>query len=143
VPHTFQVQLGVFASPDYAHRLRSRRRKKVWSPCDLGWITWSYPNEHVLPRPLLEELIPDFRPVFASNDYLTQQRAVAFGLGVMVLPRAYYPKQSTGRLVEIPVDLPLPTGELYVVCAKTMRWVPRVQAVLERLRHLLFSVEGM
>ena len=61
----------------------------------------------------------------------------------MILARTYHRYQSTGRLVELPVALPLPTTEVYVVCAKTMRWVPRVQAVIQELRELLLSVEGV
>lgn len=142
VPFAARTELGVFVSGDYARRLR-RRCRAPFSIADIDWITWSYPNEHLPPRPQLEQLIPDFRPAFASNDYLAQQRAVALGLGAMILPRTHHPHQSTGRLVELPVTLPLPTAEVYVVCAKTMRWVPRVQAVLQALRQLFLSVEGV
>src|SRR5690606_7380461 len=170
VPFAARTELGVFVSGDYARRLR-RRCRAPFSIADIDWITWSYPNEHLPPRPQLEQLIPDFRPAFASNDYLAQQRAVALGLGAMILPRTHHPHQSTGRLVELPVTLPLPaavilprrrtpppsTGrlvalpatlprpaaEVYVVGAKTMRWVPRVQAVRQALRQLCLSVEGV
>lgn len=143
VPHAWSAELGVFVSADYARRLRLRRRKKPLALEELDWITWSYPHEGLAPRPELERRIPGFRPVFASNDYLAQQRAVALGLGAMLLTRTYHPHQSTGRLLEVPVNLPLPSGAFYVVCAKTMRWVPRVQAVLERLRQLFSSVQGV
>lgn len=136
-----QAELGVFVSPAYARRLRK-------APCPLplatlDWITWSYPNEHLSPRPELERLIQNFRPAFASNDYLAQQRAVALGLGAMILSRTSHADQFTGPLHEVSVDLPLPKAEFYVVCAKTMRWVPRVQAVLQELRTKLLAVEGV
>lgn len=142
VPVALRAELGVFVSREYARSLR-RRCRAPFAIADLDWITWSYPNEHLTPRPQLEQLIPGFRPAFASNDYLAQQRAVTLGLGAMILARTYHPHQSTGRLVELPVELPLPTTEVYVVCAKTMRWVPRVQAVIQALRDLLLSVEGV
>lgn len=136
-----QAELGVFVSPAYARRLCSAPSPR--SLAELDWITWSYPNEHLSPRPELEQLIPNFRPAFASNDYLAQQRALALGLGAMILSRTTHPDQFTGPLEEVPVDLPLPRADFYVVCAKTMRWVPRVQAVLEQLRARLLAVEGV
>lgn len=36
-----------------------------------------------------------------------------------------------------------PAPDAYLVCAKTMRWVPRVQSVIEQLRNLLSEVEGL
>jgi DNA-binding transcriptional LysR family regulator len=136
-----QAELGVFVSPAYA-----RRRCAASSPrslAELDWITWSYPNEHLPPRPELERLIPNFRPAFASNDYLAQERALALGLGAMILSRTHHPDRFTGPLEEVLVDLPLPKATFYVVCAKTMRWVPRVQAVLEELRAKLLAVQGV
>lgn len=138
---TLRAALGIFAAPSYARQLKCSH-KRLLCPSEIDWITWSYPNERQSPRPELEQLIPNFRPVFASNDYLAQQRAMALGLGAMILPRIYHHTQSSGRLVELPVDLPLPETHMYVVCPKTMRWVPRVQLVLEQLRALLLSVEG-
>lgn len=140
-PFGVRAELGVFASEQYAQSLQERKPGPL-SVADLDWVTWSYPNEHLPPRPDLERLIPRFKPAFASNDYLAQQRAVSFGLGAMILPNTYHSTQSMERLVRLPVTLPLPIGGFYVVCAKTMRWVPRVQAVIEQLRELLLSVEG-
>lgn len=136
-----QADLGVFVAPAYACRLERL-------PCPvplaaLDWITWSYPNEHLPPRKQLEQLIPNFRPVFASNDYLAQLRALTLGLGAMILGRTQHPDQCTGPLYEVRVDLPLPKTEFFLVCAKTMRWVPRVQAVLQELRAKMLAVEGV
>lgn len=132
------VRLGVFASKAYAERL-----KPPLIPADLDWITWSAPLEHLTPRPELEALIPDFRPSFASNDHVVQRRAVAEGLGVMILPAIRYPDEPYAPLVEVPLELPLPEGELFVVCAKTMRRVSRVASVLEFLFERLRAVEGV
>ena len=140
-PFAVRAELGVFAAPKYARELSSRKPGAL-TVADVDWVTWSYPNEHLPPRPELERLIPHFEPAFASNDYLAQQRAVSLGLGAMILPNTYHPAQSMDRLIRLPVALPLPSGEFYLVCAKTMRWVPRVQAVIEQLRTLMLSIEG-
>src|SRR5262249_4502770 len=102
----------------------------------------SSPLEHLTPRPELEALIPGFAPSFASNDYIVQQRAVAEGLGAMILPATRSGDEPYGELVELDVKLPLPVGEMFVVCAKTMRHVPRVQAVLDALCKRFSEVEG-
>ncbi len=135
---TLRVRLGVFVSKTYAERLTP-----PISPAALDWVSWSAPNAHLTPRPELEALIPDFRPAFASNDYVVQQRAVAEGLGAMILSAVRHADEPYGvELVEVPMNLPLPVGELYVVCAKTMRWVPRVQAVISELLAHFERVEG-
>lgn len=136
---TITVRLGVFASKSYAKRLK----KKPLSPSDLDWVSWSSPLEHLAPRPELEAMIPGFVPSFASNDYIVQQRAVAEGLGAMILPAVRTGDEPyRERLVELDVKLPLPVGEMFVVCAKTMRHVPRVQAVLERLCERFAAASG-
>ncbi len=132
------VRLGVFASKRYARKL-----VPPLAPADIDWVTWSAPLEHLTPRPELEDLIPGFRPAFASNDFVVQHRAVAEGLGAMILPATRHPDEPYPPLVELPVELPLPRGELFVVCAKAMRAVPRVESVLEFLCERLESVEGV
>jgi DNA-binding transcriptional LysR family regulator len=135
-----RVQMGVFVSKAHARRLGSARSMV---PAELDWIAWAYPNEHVEPNPTLARLIPGFRPAFASNDYVVQLRALARGLGAMVLTKTHHAGQSHPRLVEIQVGLPLPPVDFYVVCAKTSRWVPRIRAVVEELTGLLDEVEGV
>lgn len=131
------VPLGVFAAPGYAARAPSPARLD-----ELDWITWAFPYEHVAPRPMLERAIADFVPVFASDDYLVQRAAARAGLGAMILERPIQPKtlpvppQPAG-LVEIDVGFELPTGALHLVCAQSMRFVPRVRAMIDVLCELL------
>ncbi|HSC88847.1 MAG TPA: LysR family transcriptional regulator [Polyangiaceae bacterium] len=134
--------LGVFASADYAERLRARKAPP-WSPADIDWVTWSAPNEHIRPRPELEAMIPNFVPAFASNDYVIQLRAVAHGLGAMILERAKNPDSTLGELVELPLGLPLPQGEFFLVCAKSMRRVPRVARAIDELVARFGEVEAL
>lgn len=134
---TIGAELGVFASADYARSVPCNPRVQ-----DIAWVTWAPPYEHLPPRPQLETMIPGFVPAFASNDYIIQQRAVAEGLGAMILARVRDPYRKEPPLVELDVKLPLPRQEMYVVCARTMRWVPRVQLLIDELRRALERVEG-
>jgi DNA-binding transcriptional LysR family regulator len=139
---SIRVRLGVFVSKSYAARLAAR--STPLTAAEIDWVSWSAPLEHLTPRPELEALIPGFRPAFASNDYIVQQRAVAEGLGAMIQPAVRHADEPYApELVELPTGLTLPTGEMFVVCAKTMRWVPRVQAVLTELLAHFEKVEGV
>ena len=123
-----RVELGVFVSADYARRVPAGA-----GPADVDWVTWAFPYEHVDPRPQLEALIEGFRPAFASDDYLVQKAAVAAGMGAMILEREQHPLARGPQLVQIDVGLELPDGEFHLVCAKSMRYVPRVKAVADLL----------
>jgi DNA-binding transcriptional LysR family regulator len=138
---TMRVRLGIFVGKSYAKRLA--KLDKPLTADKLDWVSWSAPLEHLTPRPELEALIPGFAPAFASNDYIVQQRAVAEGLGAMIMPAVRSGDEPYGDLVELDVKLPLPQGEMFIVCAKTMRHVPRVQAVLEALCARFERFEGV
>jgi DNA-binding transcriptional LysR family regulator len=127
VLHETAVTLGVFASAAYAATLPERPEV-----ADLEWVSLAFPYEHLPPRPMLERRIENFQPVFASDDYLALKSAVAAGLGAMVMDRAVVGIARPSPLVEVAVaDLVLPTLAWYLVCAKSVRWVPRVRAVAE------------
>jgi DNA-binding transcriptional LysR family regulator len=136
-----RLKMGVFASKSYVKKLGCADKKM--KPKDLDWISWAYPNEHVEPTPTLKKIISDFRPVFAANDYNVQCRALAEGLGVMILPKARFSHAPYEPFVQVDVDLPLPYADAYLVCAKTMRWVPRVRAVVSELIETLTEIEGV
>lgn len=122
------VELGVFASQAYVARLPPRP-----TPSQVDWITWAFPYLHLEPRPFLEALVPDFAPCFASDDYLVQKSAVAYGVGAMILERTTHPLTRDLGLVEIALDLQFPMSEMHLVCAKSMQFVPRVRAVADLL----------
>ncbi|MFT4570395.1 MAG: DNA-binding transcriptional LysR family regulator [Hyphomicrobiaceae bacterium] len=121
-----EVELGVFASPEYAARV-----PKGATVADLDWITWAFPFEQLPPRPQLERWIPDFEAAFASNDFLVQKAAVTAGLGVMILERGRTLISAGPELVELDVGLPPYTGQWHLVCAKSMTFVPRVKRVAD------------
>ena len=130
--HEVVSEQGVYASKQYAETLHQPCR---WA--DLDWITWSGKYRDVTPRPMLEKIIPDFTPVFSSDDYLVQKAALSCGLGGMILSKPLEFEQSD--LVKIDVGVELPARKFYVVCAKSMRQVPRVKVVAEHLVRALSS----
>lgn len=133
------IPLGVFGARAYVARLAGRKSGGV-ALADLDWITWAFPFEHVPPRPMLERAIPGFAPAFASDSYLVQRSALTAGLGAMILERPVPGARaapSGADLLEIDIGVSLPPGELHLVCAKSMRFVPRVRAVVELLRDEL------
>ncbi len=100
-------------------------------------MTWAFPFEQLPPRPQLERWIPDFQPVFASNDFLVQKAAVAAGLGVMILERERPKIVGDQGLVEVDIGLPPVRGQWHLVCAKSMAFVPRVRRVAELMMELV------
>ena len=60
--------------------------------------------------------------------------ALAVGMGVMVLDRQSAASPlANPELVEIDLGFSLPPSEFYLICAKSMRYVPRVRAVTDLL----------
>lgn len=132
-----KVERGVFASKKYAQSAQGKSLQ------ELDWVAWAAPLDHLEPNPTLEKLIPGFQPAFASNDYNVKTRAVAEGLGAMILPRLAHKNTPYPNLVELDVQLLLPPVDVYLVCAKTMRWVPRIRAVAHELVTALSKVNGL
>ncbi len=130
-------ELAVFAAPEYAERLAARRRAEGRDGppglAELDWVTWAFPYEQVEPRPMLERAIPDFEPAFASDSFLVLRAATRAGLGAMILDRPRLPAHPAADLVEIELGFALPPSEFHLVCAKSMRYVPRVRVVAEAL----------
>jgi DNA-binding transcriptional LysR family regulator len=146
--HSVELEIGIFASVEYKARLVERLRTDgrvdpIFRIEDLDWITWSFPYEQVAPRPMLERAIPDFAPAFASDNYLVLKSALAAGLGVMVLEKQSSTNPLAGdELVEIDLGFSLPPSEYHLICAKSMRYVPRVRAVTELLIERLNNTTG-
>lgn len=133
-----EVPARPFASPEYAATVASDA-----GPADVDWITWGGPYRGLAPSPQLEELVPGFEPVFASDRYLLQLRACQLGIGVMYLPALEHEFLEDRGLVALDLGLPEVSGELYMVCAKSMRWVPRVRAVIDLLHDELDRIAAV
>ncbi len=148
--YSARFEIGVFASASYKERLVERLTATTPTEGprtgfrleDLDWITWAAPHEQVAPRPMLERAIPDFQPAFASDNYLVLKSALEAGLGVMVLEKQGASRSARDdQLVEIDLGFSLPPSDYYLVCAKSMRYVPRVRAVAELLIEHLHSAD--
>jgi len=142
--YSANAEIGIFATVEYVTRLHAKLAAEGRAPdsiglADLDWITWSHPYEQVAPRPMLERAIPDFVPAFASDNYLVLKRALAAGMGVMPLEKRRLRNLPGPELVEIDLGFTLPASGYFLVCAKSMRFVPRVRAIAELLTEYLES----
>jgi DNA-binding transcriptional LysR family regulator len=128
------VEHGVaaYATPGYIARLRSGYRV-----ADVGWIAWAPPLEHLVPNPQLAAMIPGFRPVFASDDYLVQLRAAEAGVGAVLLGRVHSPRSLPTALVEMKLPLGNLKASMHLVCARSALAIPRVRAVADLLAREL------
>ena len=135
---SLEVEVGVFAAPSLASKYPG-----VVSAAELPWVTWGYPLEHIEPRPYLEAQLEPFRIGFTSNDYLVQRRAVEAGLGAFILPRARNPDDPWSELVELQTELDFPPQMTHVVCARSMRQVPRVRKAVELITGSVERLDGV
>ena len=98
---------------------------------EVPWIAWSAPFEDLPPNPQLAKLIPGFKPVFASSDYIVQLRAAEAGVGAVILPRTTSRIALPSSLVELPVSFGTLTSSMHLVCARASLTIPRVKAVAD------------
>ncbi|MDH4017580.1 MAG: LysR substrate-binding domain-containing protein, partial [Actinomycetota bacterium] len=130
---SLELDNAVCAAPDYAARLPERPELS-----DLDWIAWAPPLDHLPPNPQLEALVPGFRPVFASDDFLVQWRAVEAGVGAMVLARFPSRPATAAPLREIDVDLGMHArSSIHLVSTRSALEISRVRAVADCLAREL------
>ncbi|MEO3712015.1 LysR family transcriptional regulator [Roseateles flavus] len=129
--------LAAYASPDYARQLPERPR-----PEQVDWIVWAPPYEHLPVNQALAAAIPDFRPVFSSDDYLVQLAACRAGVGAMVLAVAPHAHALTQGLVRLALS-PGPTvqAELFLVAHRRAAELPRTRFVAEALGAILQDLQ--
>jgi DNA-binding transcriptional LysR family regulator len=123
-----EIQPKVYGAKSYVATLNQ--------PCkweDLDWISWAGQYSSLSPRSILEKAIPDFKPSFASDDFLVQKAAAVAGLGAMIMSESESLQES--GLVEIDIGVRLPTVNFYLVCAKSMSGMRKIQKV----SHLLIE----
>jgi DNA-binding transcriptional LysR family regulator len=127
-----EMPLGAWATREYAQRVAERTSGRPgWA--DLDWICWAGLHRDLPPRPFLERVVPDFRPVFASDDYLVQLEALREGLGCMILAAPDARRRDARRLVRLDVGVDLPPACYHLVSTRSGRLIARVQAVADRL----------
>lgn len=126
---TLEHENAAFASKSYVAGLPKR-----YGFADVQWIGWAPPLDRLSPNPELEALIPNFRPVFASDDFLVQLAAAEAGLGAMVLGRPTHRFTRARELVPLALPLgPHARSSLHLVSTKSALEIPRVREVAERL----------
>jgi DNA-binding transcriptional LysR family regulator len=128
-----ELDVAAYASEKYVAKL-----PKKPTLADVDWIAWAPPLDHLSPNPELAKLIPNFRPSFASDDFIVQQRAAEEGLGAIFLGKVTH-RFSRNKLVEISLPLRLPKSSLHLACARSALDVPRVRAVADMLARELTS----
>ncbi len=136
---SLETPAQVFVSKSVAQRLPKKPALD-----DLEWIAWCPPYEDLPPNPQLRALIPGFRPVFTTDNFLVMMQAAEAGVGAVILARP--PHRFTMPTQLVPLDIPLgPAGQrpLYLVCAKSALEVPRIRAVADLLVHELQRVKAV
>jgi DNA-binding transcriptional LysR family regulator len=139
IVHTLTHRNDAFVSKDY-------RAKLGRSPTlhEVGFIAWAPPFEQFPPNPQLAALIPNFRPVFSSDDFIVQRSAAEAGVGAMFLHKVRHRFNRDSGLLPLNLDLgPHATSQLHVVCAKSALGVSRVRAVAELLSEELALAERL
>ena len=95
---------------------------------------------------ILQQMIPDFAPVVSADDINVQLAACLAGAGVMLLPQVlqqYSRLPHMRQLVPLDVGLgPAPAGEMFLVCHKRQRDLPKIQTVIELLRDEFARMRG-
>jgi DNA-binding transcriptional LysR family regulator len=124
----YTTEVAAFASRAYADKL-----PRGYGLRDLDWIGWAPPLDYLSPNPELAAAIPDFQPVFASDDLLVQLRAAEAGMGAIVLARAWHRFTRLDLLTELSVDLGPAQAGAFLVTTRSALAIPRVRAVAELL----------
>ena len=132
-----EFENGAFAVASYVEQLPSG-----YGFDDVDWIAWATPLDALPPNPQLEALVPGFRPVFASDDFLVQLRAVTAGVGAMFLGGTQHRLSLLSSLCQLDLDLGQHRrGSLHLIGAKRALEIPRVRAVADRIAAELEAIE--
>jgi DNA-binding transcriptional LysR family regulator len=127
VVKSFTLESAVFVSKALAAKLP--RKPTVDA---LPWLSWAPPLDFLFPHPQLQQLVPNFTPVFTADSLLVLLEAAEAGLGALALPRLRHPLARPTPLVPLPIHLgPLMQRTYYLVCAKSALDIPRVRQVCE------------
>lgn len=124
---------GIYATPAYAAQLPPQP-----TLAQLDWISWAPPFDQLLSYQALQQRIADFAPAVSADDINVQLAACLAGAGVMLLPQILQQHSRLPhlrQLVKLDIDLgPLPPGEMFLVCHKRQRDLPKMQTVIELLQ---------
>lgn len=134
-PQRDLVNLATVTHPVRAYATKAYAATLPATPgfADVDWIGWPPALAHLPPNPQLAARIPDFAPIFTSNDFLVQLRAAEAGVGAIILDRGRRKQKHPSLLVELDIDFGRLTSTSYLVCARTSLNVARVKAVADLL----------
>lgn len=130
---TLEHRNRAFAAKAYARTLPRR-----YGFADVKWVAWAPPHQDLPPNPQLEAIIPNFRPVFTTDNFLVMLKAVECGLGAMILGDV--PHRFSKDVGLVPLDLDLgrhARSALHLVCAKSALDISRVRFVADALSEEL------
>jgi DNA-binding transcriptional LysR family regulator len=120
----------VFSSAQYAGRLPAKPRIE-----QLDWIAWAPPYEHLALNALLNSHIPDFQPIFSSDDFLVLLAACRAGIGVLPLASSMLRLKHIDSLVPISLPkFPPIVSELFLVGHKRHRHLTKLQPVISSIK---------
>ena len=126
---TLEHDNDAFATPELLARLPPKA-----TLAEIGFVGWAPPFEDLTPNRELAAMIPDFRPSFASDDFIVQRRAAEAGAGAMFLAKLTHRFSGPSPLVPLGLDLgPHARSQLHVVAAKSALGVARIRAVADLL----------
>lgn len=127
---SFYSRMKVYVAKDLAKSLSDNV-----SIHDLNWICWSDDQNHLISNQLLKQEIPNFKPVFSSNDYNVQIAACSAGLGALILPDELANNLPLKNLKPLNIDLnKYSASELHIIVHKRQQYMARVVIVSELLQ---------
>ncbi|MEL6546081.1 MAG: LysR family transcriptional regulator, partial [Myxococcota bacterium] len=132
--------LGIYVSESYLRTLPACPELD-----QLRWVGWAPPHEGVPPESWVRGQVSDYQPVFVANSFMAQQRAMANGIGAMLLPdvHAYAMPDRPIRLTLDPgLEGRLPQIRVFVVVAKSAWVSPRVRSVATQFLEWLTALEA-
>jgi DNA-binding transcriptional LysR family regulator len=125
----------------YVSRKLAKRLDAKPNPRDVPWLAWSSELDHMVPNPQLRAWIPDFAPVFTTDNYLVLIEAAEAGVGAVVLAEPIAGLLHKTNL--IPLDIALgdhQKSETHIVAAPSALRLPKVRAVADELADYFRSV---
>lgn len=127
----FQAKMAVMGAPHWAQTLPPMALR------ELPWLGWDRMFDHLPEARWLAAHAPESAVVLRSNSLPFQLAAARAGLGAVLCPE---PHGRQVGLVPVPLVPPdaervaaLPVGDLWMVCHRAVREVPRVRAVWQFL----------
>ena len=129
---TCKQRIAAFGTREFIATLPRR-----YALTDVGFVGWTEALAHLAPNPQLAALIPGFRPIFASDDYIVQLGAAAAGVGAVVLGVFRSQLQLPSPLVELALSFGNTSATLNLIAARSSLSIPRVKAVADLLAREL------